>query len=320
MQENKEFLEKIVKHLNNPEDKLLLEEIEAQKNASEANLDLYNQIVYLWNLAPEVRSLNAVDVEQATARLSLRLKKEKRFKYTYWLRNVAAIVLLLGAAYWIYSASSKVIYLEKTAKNGVDSITLQDSTKIYLSEGSSIKYPNKLNEAVRKVYLLRGEAFFKVTPNKTHPFVVDIKSSRITVLGTSFNIRNTDGKIALNVKTGKVKFELANGSNTSILIAGEGLLYDFIKRKTIRYQDKTGSTFAWLTHELNFVDAPLSEVFSSLENYYHIRFQIQDSLSSYNKFNARFKDNTIDEVLAIIKETYPLTINQKDSIIIIKNK
>lgn len=319
MTNKRSLLEKIVTYLGDQENAELQKEIESQRKESPENERFYHEIIHIWKYSSGLRALDTIDRDEAVKRLNRRISRQKS-SYRTWFRNAAAVIILSAAAYWIYSASSRADYLIKTAGTGIDSVVLPDSSKIYLSSGSTVKYPDKFAGAERKIYLLKGEAFFKVTRDTLRPFVVGIKSSTVTVLGTSFNLRIDKSQVGLNVSTGKVKFALNNGSNSAVLKAGEALTYDFNTMGLKRYQDHTGSTFAWLTHELNFVDAPLTDVFSALEEYYKVKIDIKDSLSSYSKFNARFQDSDLDEVLSILRETYPLSISRHKQVITIHNK
>jgi ferric-dicitrate binding protein FerR (iron transport regulator) len=319
MAKKKGFLEKIVAYLGDQNNEKLQKEVESERKVSEENNRFYNEILQIWDLSSRVGPLDTLNHDKAVARLYRRMNRQNKSPHA-WLRAAAAIVVLSAAAYWVYTASTGVTYLVKTATMEIDSITLADSSKIYLSQGSTVKYPDKFSGAVRKIYMVKGEAFFKVKRDTLHPFVVGVKSSTVTVLGTSFNLKIDKSQVGLNVSTGKVKFALNNGSDSAVLRAGEALIYDFNTRGLKRYADRTGSSFAWLTRELNFVDAPLSEVFRALEEYYGVQINIEDSLSSYSKFNARFKSSDLDEVLNILKETYPLSISRKQQVITIHNK
>ncbi len=323
MSENKEFLIKIVRFLNEPDNSKFISEVDELRHLSGENEEFFMQITNLWNVSSELKDLESIDTEAAVERLSLKLGygfEERKSSRFIWLRNIAAACLLVTLGYWVYLTVNKPNYLTRTTGSLIDSVTLSDGSLIYLAENSSFRYPEKIKGDTRNVFLLKGEVFFKVSKDDAHPFVVIIDSSKVTVLGTSFNIKNTNRQIELAVRTGKVKFEAPNGKETSILTAGDGLIYYLHTGKTDHFVDGTGSDYAWLTRELTFVDAPLAEVFKSLERCYHVKFKIDQSLSSYSKFNASFKDNKLDEILDILKETYPVKISRNDSLITIKSK
>ncbi len=97
-----------------------------------------------------------------------------------------------------------------TPKGGQYEIVLPDQTTVFLNAASSLTYPVTFAGNERRVQL-KGEAYFEVSPNKQMPFLVDVGSTNIKVLGTHFNVmayqdealsRTTllEGSIALTVQ------------------------------------------------------------------------------------------------------------------------
>ncbi|MEZ0129417.1 FecR family protein, partial [Flavobacterium sp. LBUM151] len=70
----------------------------------------------------------------------------------------------------------------------------------------------------------RGEAFFEVKRDTSHPFVICSGPIKTTVLGTSFNVKAYDNHHPeVNVRTGKVKVE--TNENTVFLLRGDKAVY-----------------------------------------------------------------------------------------------
>jgi ferric-dicitrate binding protein FerR (iron transport regulator) len=146
---------------------------------------------------------------------------------------------------------------------------------------------------------------------------VQLDGSSVTVLGTSFNIESTAEQIYVSVKTGTVRF--AAGNDQSILQAGRGAIYHKTTH-TLQAVDATNrNADAWITRELHFTDASLQEVLTSLEHYYTVRISLQDSIANFRKFNASFRNNTLDEVLDVLEATYPIAVEHRDARVIIRN-
>lgn len=77
-----------------------------------------------------------------------------------------------------------------TPRGGTYQITLSDGTKIWLNAASSLTYNAVLNNGGQRKVKLEGEAYFEVTKDKKHPFVVESKGQQVKVLGTHFNINS----------------------------------------------------------------------------------------------------------------------------------
>lgn len=76
----------------------------------------------------------------------------------------------------------------------VATIVLPDGTKAWLSPGSRIIFPLSFPSNMPREVKLTGEAYFSVTHDKAHPFIVDCDKFKTKVLGTEFNVRNYAGE------------------------------------------------------------------------------------------------------------------------------
>ncbi|CDF80793.1 FecR anti-FecI sigma factor [Formosa agariphila KMM 3901] len=153
--------------------------------------------------------------------VNLKIKKSKRS--FSWVKYAAVGVLLILLKLYLPVTKSLDEISFYTGKS-IDSITLPDNSKIILSPNSEIVYTSNFNDKDRKVALLRGNAFFKVSKNKQKPFIVTSQDLKTTVLGTSFNIDLNDENIKVLVKTGRVK--VSSSKNHEILIPDQGVLYN----------------------------------------------------------------------------------------------
>lgn len=66
-------------------------------------------------------------------------------------------------------------------------VELPDGSKAHLHPGSSLKFPVRFIGGTREVEL-NGEAYFEVTRDAQHPFIVFAQDMQVLVLGTEFNI------------------------------------------------------------------------------------------------------------------------------------
>jgi len=66
-------------------------------------------------------------------------------------------------------------------------LSLADGTEVWLNAQTRIHFPSGFRGPRREVYV-EGEAFFKVSKDQQHPFIVHANQTEVRVLGTSFNI------------------------------------------------------------------------------------------------------------------------------------
>ena len=63
---------------------------------------------------------------------------------------------------------------------------------------------------------MQGEAFFDVTKDPNRPFVIQIDNNQVTVLGTSFNLKNGED-FELALVEGKVEVADSTGGVITLL-------------------------------------------------------------------------------------------------------
>jgi transmembrane sensor len=66
---------------------------------------------------------------------------------------------------------------------------------------------------------LKGEAFFKVSADKSRPFIISINDVKVTVVGTAFNVKGDGKGTIVIVESGIVKVN--NLKDSVRLTAGE---------------------------------------------------------------------------------------------------
>jgi transmembrane sensor len=153
--------------------------------------------------------------------------KQRNFS---WMQMAGAIVVVVGIALISYVVINNAIVKELVvqADQTIVNDTLPDGSIVTLNKGSQISYPSRFKSKTREV-VLKGEAFFKVEPNKNKPFIVRANNIQITVVGTSFNVKTENGITEVVVETGIV--QVTTTDKTVELTAGE--------RATVSVENKT---------------------------------------------------------------------------------
>ena len=136
-----------------------------------------------------------------------------RGRFTPLLRIAASIALILAIGipalyYGVIRDSSSESMKHHLAQDGVATVDLPDGSRVYLNKGAEITYSEAFKN--QRAVELKGEAFFEVMSDPQNPFTVRSGASLVTVLGTSFNIKQLDSSsdVEVYVKTGKVKVSL----------------------------------------------------------------------------------------------------------------
>ncbi len=183
-------------------------------------------------------------------------------------------------------------------------LTLHDGTTVYLNASSTLIYPSKYDKNERKVYLT-GEAYFKVTHNTTHPFIVSAANDQVNVqvLGTEFNLQayEKDGIIQTTLIEGSVQLSIQGKKGNILLKPSDQVIYDINNDKVFLEKINPAQITAWMDGRLIFKDTPMPEVLRQLTHFYSVDFDIQDKVIRDYTFTGTFENRPLFQVLDYMK-------------------
>ncbi|MDA3881674.1 MAG: FecR domain-containing protein [Bacteroidales bacterium] len=216
----------------------------------------------------------------------------------YSAASVAALFILLWGIHFIINSHStvpqKIQY--RAQQDSISKILLPDSSSIFLNSGSTLVYDDAYNNDVRKI-AITGEAFFSVQPDSIKPFIVNIDSVGIQVVGTSFSVFHDSvaNEILVTVKTGKVKI---NYANTTVFLKKLDQAIVNIEHKTISKSSLgINNTDAWVTGVLKFENAPLIDVVKSINKHFNYNISIDSEELKQKKVFATFNKKDGVEII-----------------------
>lgn len=274
-------------------------------------------------------------------------KRSKLISLFKPLHYAAASILLvaIGGLTWYLSYHSGQKYkaqnsltrvtfsqhFEKLINNGKSAarFKLEDGSEVSLQAKSSLVWQVPFANHIRKVEL-SGKAFFQVAKNKKKPFVVFSGNISTTALGTSFWVSEHFGKKEVEVQliTGKVVVKHFNGelSNTlAYLTPGQQLTYKLSNNSAIVINTpKTGvkkpSVKTIAQPPLIFDSTPLTEVFVSLQSYYHIKIVCQAKrVEAMTFYGAYSEKDSIETILNTITAANGLKVRKLNNTFIISD-
>ncbi|MEG0517494.1 MAG: DUF4974 domain-containing protein [Bacteroidales bacterium] len=195
------------------------------------------------------------------------------------------------------------IYTNKGVKG---EIALPDGSKIALNSDTKIIFPDKFSGPTREVYI-SGEAYFNVVTNPDTPMIVSTnRNFLVKVYGTEFNLRSYENESNAKTTLFKGKIDLLTKGST-----GEKLLAVLKPRELFELKDKerpvhvlkadTLKQGAWRHGNLLFDLTPMDQVIRDLERWHGAEFTVKDASIYHLKFSASFKQESLVQILEIIK-------------------
>jgi ferric-dicitrate binding protein FerR (iron transport regulator) len=193
--------------------------------------------------------------------------------------------------------------------------TLSDGSIVTINKGSSISYNPKFKGDTRQV-ALKGEAFFNVTPNRKKPFVITVDDVRITVVGTTFNVKNSNGSTEVVVETGVVR--VTRGEETIELKANERVAVN-AQVPVLSKEEVSDKLYNYYrTKEFVCDDTPLWKLVEVVNEAYAAKIVIGDPAIRNLTITTTFDNESLEQVLNVIKETFNITVIKEGDTITLK--
>ncbi|NOW94621.1 FecR domain-containing protein [Mucilaginibacter sp. SG564] len=301
------------------------QQVEDWMAASETNKKLFADFKLIWNQSP-VTDRN-VSEDDAFIRLKKRIDSNaaprreaviKKLSRKQWI-GIAASLVLICTVLWltfnhVYDNGS-VSFVRIDSKDKVQTQSLPDGSVITLNTRSTIVYPGRFTGNIRPVSL-QGEAFFKVSPDKTKPFIIKVNDVTVRVVGTSFNIKSRNGKTEVIVETGIV--QVSKKQNSIDLNPGEQVTVTNDQALLAKQQSRGKLYNYYLTGQLVCDRTPLSEVVSTLNEVYSTHIVIANKSLENLPITTTFKGQSLDEVLDVISGTFKITVIRNNQQIVFK--
>ena len=303
--------------------------VDAWIEESESNRKVLDRLEALWletgRLSPPPV---AVDSQAAWEKISGRIDLEEKEQTVNapgrivllplfrWITGAAAVIVLSLGTWWLVNFLNRPGMIDLTAQNDVVRDTLGDGSIIALNANSTLRYPERFEEPVRKVHL-SGEAFFEVTPDRSHPFVVDAGFAQIRVVGTAFNIKAIpESPIIVSVSEGTVllfRVDQSSGDTISLLIgAGQcGIMEPGDGKPYLETKEDPSGLF-WLNRSMIFHDTPLSLVFEEISKRYPVTITADNPAILNCRLTTTFLDAPVELMMKVISESFNLQVRQEN--------
>jgi transmembrane sensor len=222
-----------------------------------------------------------------------------------------------------YFTYKKELLVKETAKGIRSVFTLNDGTEVRLNSDSRLEYPAKFSDTTREVFLI-GEAFFDVSKDHKHPFIIHTKDANIKVLGTTFNVKAysnegltettlIQGAITVTL-TGNIKEQIKlkpsqklvikNLHNQNRSMSAENRINASLKQLTYFKPDhSTIVETSWTQNKLTFKNQDFPTLALSMERWYNVDISFESENAKLLNFTGIIEKENINEALKALQLT-----------------
>lgn len=179
-------------------------------------------------------------------------------------------------------------------------LQLPDQSKVWLNAASSIKFPASFAGLKNRKVELTGEAYFEISKDKEHPFIVKTTQQEVQVLGTHFNINGYEDKQNTSTTLLEGSVKITNEHKIQQLLKpGETALVNNNANILVSPAD-IKSAMAWKNGDFRFNEERIDEIMLKISRWYDIEVTYHGPISK-EKFSGKISRNkNISEVLNML--------------------
>ena len=204
-------------------------------------------------------------------------------------------------------------YQHFEAGNNVRQVTLGDGSQVELNLGSELTFLNYKDE--RRVTLKKGEAFFSVSHDMTHPFIVRAAEGRIRVTGTKFNVWLYEDQVRVNLIEGSVLVSSNDALSSDGLRLGPAMQArfqhgDFMPQISQTYAND--SSLAWRSGKLVLDDLPLSDALPLINRYLAKPVMVADKTTGSIRIGGIYNIKELNNLVASLPRVLPVYLTRNE--------
>lgn len=282
--------------------------------------------------------------------------------YKKWQSLAAVLVLVIVSVYTYHfysqnksagSVSLSQFNEIKVAPGTKTKVQLPDGSKVWVNSDSKLSYPEAFKGQTREIYL-EGEAYFDVTKDPKHPFIVHTSGIDIRVLGTAFNVKayKAESTIEATLVHGLIEVTKTERPNESkiILHPHEKLIFDKLAKEENVVKHPTAVTeklaakyslpspaiiisplskniadsaikeTSWIYNRLTFEDEKFEDLAIKIERWFNVHITITNEKIRSYRTTGSFENETIDEALKELQYLVPFNYQMNGrEVLITKN-
>lgn len=168
-------------------------------------------------------------------------------------------------------------------------VELSDGTEIWLNAATVLQFPFNFSGPTREI-TVHGEAYIKVAPNASKPFLVHLPNSTVQVLGTEFNINTYHRGIErVALVKGAVKVKQGNTQTGQVLKPGQEAVGTSTGIRTQSFY--ADEVLSWREGIYYFNSTPLADICPVFSRWFGVEVVLDDPASGQKRLSGRIDRN-----------------------------
>lgn len=193
-----------------------------------------------------------------------------------------------------------------TAIGGFERVVLRDGSIVEINTDSEIRV--SLDQEIRRVEFIKGEALFTVAADPNRPFVVTVGGAAVRAVGTQFNVHRldeqvtevlvTEGKVAVTSGRQTMAVPLVSAGQMGLIARGAEAVVRTVPPAQLNRE------LAWTSGMLVFAGEPLREAILELNRYNTRLLEIEDPNVAALTIGGYFNARNLDGFIAVLESHF----------------
>lgn len=275
----------------------------------------YEAMLEIWDMSERIEPRNPAPVEGVVSFPSIETPSAPRPTVRHWRGYAAAAMVVLalpvvGFMGWNqgWLPNTYDIY---EAGNSTRLVTIADGTRVELNLGTRLIFANYKDR--RSLVLEKGEAFFEVSHDPQHPFVVTAGQGSIEVTGTTLNVWMYQDQVRVMLVEGSVQVV----GNTAL--PGDGYRLEPGMQASYRTGDSqpqisptfaNDSSLSWRNGKLIINNLSLAQALPLINRYLPQPILLADNATGAIRIGGSYNTHDMAGLLASLPRVLPVTVTR----------
>lgn len=203
-------------------------------------------------------------------------------------------------------------------RGGEYQVELSDGTRVWLNAESELTFPTQFTDSIREV-TLRGEAYFEVHSDASHPFVVRTDLLSVRVLGTSFNLTTYDDDPTVETTLISGSLKVIRDRVETLLRPGMQARLDKQTNTMTTHEVYAESYAAWAHRMFSFFNEPIPSICRKLSRWYDVEIDASDPALNGILYSGMIeRAETLNEIAELFCATNELIFRERDGKVIVE--
>ncbi|SMC86323.1 FecR family protein [Pedobacter africanus] len=297
----------------------------------------------------KMRMLGRIRTNIRSVGANRRNKRMKPLLYSWVVSAAAIFIVILGIVLYQsdfkdryftgkkYNTETVVPVVVHNKTSSLQKHILPDSSVIWLRPLAMIMYSKNFVQGIRKVSM-KGDAFFEVTKDKKHPFVIYSGGLITKVWGTSFSIsynpetRSTEvavltGKVSVSANKHPEERSEAQSpehsgalSDELMLLPDEKAVYSGSHKLSKTKITENSAVSIWKKEDVMFDNITVKEIIKVLNVKFKVNITTADQALNDYVLKADFSGQSLPEILLIMEKSLNISYSIEDRDILLKQQ